>query len=208
MNAEDILRRAPVIPVLTIEREADAAPLAHALVGGGLTVLEVTLRTPAALAAMRRIADEAPSALLGAGTVLNQRDYDAACAAGARFALSPGYVENLDLDPATPFIPGIATASELMRGLEAGYSVFKFFPAGPLGGPAALRALGGPLPAAKFCPTGGVDLQNARSYLDLPNVLCVGGSWVAPMRAIAAGEWAEIGALAAEAAQLGVSSAR
>jgi 2-dehydro-3-deoxyphosphogluconate aldolase / (4S)-4-hydroxy-2-oxoglutarate aldolase len=208
MNAEQILRRAPVIPVLTIEREEDAVPLARALVGGGLVVLEVTLRTPAALCAMKRIAAEVPDALLGAGTVLSQRDYDAALAAGARFALSPGYVENLQVDSSAPFIPGIATASELMRGLDAGYSVFKFFPAGPLGGPAALRALGGPLPAAKFCPTGGVDLKNARSYLELPNVLCVGGSWVAPMNAIATGDWAQIGALATEAAQLGAKPAR
>lgn len=208
MTAEEILRKAPVIPVLTIAREEDAVPLARALVSGGLSVLEVTLRTPAALGAMKRIAAEAPEALVGAGTVLNQRDYDAARAAGARFALSPGFVDKLQADADAPFIPGIATASEAMRGLDAGYTVFKFFPAGPLGGPAALRALGGPLAAAKFCPTGGIDVNNARDYLELPNVLCVGGSWVAPMGAIAAGDWAQIGALAAEAAQLGVAPAR
>ena len=202
MTAEEILGRAPVIPVLTIEREEDAVPLARALVAGGLTVLEVTLRTPAAIAAMRAIANDVPEALLGAGTVLNQRDYDAAIEAGARFALSPGYVEQLKPIPAAPFIPGVATASELMRGLDAGYATFKFFPAAPLGGPAALSALGGPLPKAKFCPTGGITLKNAPDYLALANVLCVGGSWVAPLDAIRAGDWARIETLAREASAL------
>jgi 2-dehydro-3-deoxyphosphogluconate aldolase/(4S)-4-hydroxy-2-oxoglutarate aldolase len=202
MTAEDILSRAPVIPVITIEREQDAVPLARALVAGGLTVLEVTLRTPAALAAMKAIARDVPEALLGAGTVLSQRDYDAAVAAGARFALSPGYVEALNPLPEAPFIPGIATASELMRGIGAGYATFKFFPAAPLGGPAALSALGGPLPNAKFCPTGGITLKNAPDYLALANVLCVGGSWVAPLDAIRAGDWARIEALAHEASAL------
>lgn len=201
MTGEDILRRAPVIPVLTIEREADAVPLARALVAGGLPVLEVTLRTPAALAAMKAMA-AVPGALIGAGTVLNQRDYDAALEAGARFALSPGYVEGLKPVAEAPFIPGIATASELMRGINAGYATFKFFPAAPLGGPAALSALGGPLPNAKFCPTGGITLKNALDYLALANVLCVGGSWVAPLDAIRAGDWARIENLAREASAL------
>jgi 2-dehydro-3-deoxyphosphogluconate aldolase/(4S)-4-hydroxy-2-oxoglutarate aldolase len=202
MTAEDILSRASVIPVLTIEREQDAVALARALVAGGLPVLEVTLRTPAALAAMKAIAREVPEALLGAGTVLSQRDYEAAIAAGARFALSPGYVEQLKAIPEAPFIPGIATATELMRGLDAGYATFKFFPAAPLGGPAALSALGGPLPKAKFCPTGGITLKNAPDYLALANVLCVGGSWVAPLDAIRAGDWARIETLAREASAL------
>ncbi|MEJ0022263.1 MAG: bifunctional 4-hydroxy-2-oxoglutarate aldolase/2-dehydro-3-deoxy-phosphogluconate aldolase [Alphaproteobacteria bacterium] len=202
MTAEEILSRAPVVPVLTIEREEDAVPLARALVAGGLIVLEVTLRTPAALAALKAIAAEVPEALLGAGTVLNQRDYDWAVAAGARFALSPGYVDMLTPVAEAPFIPGIATASELMRGIGAGYATFKFFPAAPLGGPAALSALGGPLPMAKFCPTGGITLKNAPDYLALANVLCVGGSWVAPLDAIRAGDWARIQALANEASAL------
>jgi 2-dehydro-3-deoxyphosphogluconate aldolase/(4S)-4-hydroxy-2-oxoglutarate aldolase len=202
MTSEEILGRCPVIPVITIERESDAVPLARALVTGGLSVLEVTLRTPAAIGAMKAIAAEVPEALLGAGTVLSQRDYDNAHAAGAKFALSPGYVPGLRADGAAPFIPGIATASELMRGMYDGYTVFKLFPAGPLGGPSALKALGGPLPGAKFCPTGGIDLKNAPSYLALSNVLCVGGSWVAPLDAIRDGDWVKIIALAREAAQL------
>jgi 2-dehydro-3-deoxyphosphogluconate aldolase/(4S)-4-hydroxy-2-oxoglutarate aldolase len=202
MTAEEILGLAPVIPVLTIEREEDAVPLARALVSGGLVVLEVTLRTPAALAAIKAIARDVPDALLGAGTVLNQRDYESAVSAGARFALSPGYVDALNPIAEAPFIPGIATASELMRGIGAGYATFKFFPAAPLGGPAALSALGGPLPNAKFCPTGGITLKNAADYLALANVLCVGGSWVAPLDAIRAGDWARIEALAQEASAL------
>jgi 2-dehydro-3-deoxyphosphogluconate aldolase / (4S)-4-hydroxy-2-oxoglutarate aldolase len=202
MTGEDILGRCPVIPVLTIEREADAVPLACALVEGGLTVLEVTLRTPAALGAMKAIASAVREALVGAGTVISQRDYDAARAAGAAFALSPGYVSGLKADAGAPFIPGVATASEILRGLDDGYTAFKFFPAGSLGGPGALRALGAPLPQAKFCPTGGVNLQNAPSYLALQNVACVGGSWVAPAAAIQSADWARIRALAAEAAAL------
>lgn len=199
MTAEEILARAPVIPVLTIEREEDAAPLARALVAGGLVVLEVTLRTPVALAAMKAIAREVPEALLGAGTVLNQRDYDASLEAGARFALSPGYVEKLTPIRGAPFIPGIATATELMRGLDAGFTAFKFFPAAALGGPAALSALGGPLPKAKFCPTGGISLKNAPDYLALPNVMCVGGSWIAPGAAVREKQWQTIENLAREA---------
>jgi 2-dehydro-3-deoxyphosphogluconate aldolase / (4S)-4-hydroxy-2-oxoglutarate aldolase len=199
MTGEDILSRAPVIPVLTIERVEDAVPLARALVAGGLIVLEVTLRTPAALDAMKAIAGEVPEALLGAGTVLNQRDYDAAFEAGAQFALSPGYVPGLEVIAEAPFIPGIATATELMRGLDDGFTAFKFFPAAALGGPAALSALGGPLPKARFCPTGGISLKNAPDYLALPNVLCVGGSWVAPSQAVRDKQWLNIENLAREA---------
>lgn len=202
MTGEDIIRRAPVIPVLTIEREEDAVPLARALVEGGLPVLEVTLRTPAALGALRAIANEVPDALLGAGTVLHQRDYDAAVEHGARFALSPGYVEALKPAAHAPFIPGIATATELMRGLDEGYTAFKFFPAAALGGPSALAALGGPLPKARFCPTGGISLRNAPEYLALSNVCCVGGSWVAPAAHVRGGQWDAIRVLAREAAAL------
>ena len=202
MTGEEILRLAPVVPVLTIEKEEHAVPLARALVAGGLKVLEVTLRTAAALPAMKAIAAAVPDAVVGAGTVLRQKDYDASIAAGARFALSPGYVDDLKLRDGIPFIPGIATATELLRGINAGYATFKFFPAGPMGGPAALSALYGPLPQAKFCPTGGISLANAPSYLALPNVLCVGGSWVAPKEAITAGDWGRIETLAAEAAAL------
>lgn len=202
MTNEEILRRCPVIPVITIEREADAVPLARALVTGGLNVLEVALRTPAGLGAIKAIAAEVPDALIGAGTILNQRDYDNAHAAGAKFALSPGYVPGLRVATDAPFIPGVATASEVMRGLHEGYTAFKLFPAGPLGGPSALKAMAGPFPGVKFCPTGGIDLKNAPSYLSLSNVLCVGGSWVAPLDAIRDGDWVKIIALAREAAQL------
>jgi 2-dehydro-3-deoxyphosphogluconate aldolase/(4S)-4-hydroxy-2-oxoglutarate aldolase len=202
VTAEEILRRAPMIPVLTIERAEDALPLARALADGGLPVLEVTLRTPAALAAIERIAKGAPDVLLGAGTVLNVRDLEYAAAAGARFALSPGYAPDIKADAIIPFVPGVATASEVMRGLADGYQAFKFFPADTMGGPATLRAFAAPLPQARFCPTGGINAQNAASYLALENVLCVGGSWVAPTAAIRAGDWARIRALAEEAAVL------
>jgi 2-dehydro-3-deoxyphosphogluconate aldolase/(4S)-4-hydroxy-2-oxoglutarate aldolase len=203
MNAHDVLALAPVMPVLTIEREEDAAPLARALVAGGLRAVEITLRTPAALAAIARVAREVPEAMVGAGTVLNAADMRQAIAAGARFALSPGLPDDIPAPGAIPFIPGVATASEIMRGLAAGFTAFKFFPAAQLGGPGALAAFAGPLAQARFCPTGGVSAQNAADYLALPNVVCVGGSWVAPAEAVRAGDWARITALAAAAAGLG-----
>jgi 2-dehydro-3-deoxyphosphogluconate aldolase / (4S)-4-hydroxy-2-oxoglutarate aldolase len=200
---EAVLRRAPVIPVLTVERAEDAAPLARALVAGGLPVLEVTMRTPAALEAMARIRAEVDGAVVGAGTVLTPADLDRAAAAGAAFAVSPGATEALlTAERPLPWLPGVATASELMRGLEAGMTAFKLFPAVPLGGTALLRAFAGPFPAARFCPTGGIGPDTAPAFLAEPNVLCVGGGWVAPARAVREGAWSEIERLARAAASL------
>ena len=200
----DLCRRAPVIPVIVIDDAAQAAPLARALVAGGLSVLEVTLRTPAALDAIREMA-KVEGGIVGAGTVLNAADIAAAQTAGARFAVSPGATDTLlsDCEAAgLPLLPGAATATEAMRLLERGYTVQKFFPAEASGGAPALKAIGAPLPQITFCPTGGVSPRNAADYLGLPNVACVGGSWVVPKAAIAAGDWAEITRLATEAAAL------
>lgn len=195
---------APVIPVLVIEDLAHALPLARALVAGGLPVLEVTLRTPCALEAITAMAS-VPGAHVGAGTVLSAADAARAKAAGATFAVSPGVTPGLlaaCTQQALPILPGAATASEVMALLEQGYQTMKFFPAGPAGGPAMLKALHGPLPQAMFCPTGGVSPQNAGDYLSLPNVACVGGSWVAPAALLAAGDWDGITELARKAAAL------
>ncbi|ARC88589.1 bifunctional 4-hydroxy-2-oxoglutarate aldolase/2-dehydro-3-deoxy-phosphogluconate aldolase [Rhodovulum sp. MB263] len=201
---EEICRRAPIIPVLVIEDAKLARPLAEALVAGGLPVLEVTLRTPAALDAIREMADVAGS-IVGAGTLLTPGDVDAAMAAGARFGVSPGTTPAL-LDAARagdlPLLPGAATASEAMALLERGYTVQKFFPAEAAGGAPALKALAGPLQQIRFCPTGGVSPANAASYLSLPNVICAGGSWVAPKDKLEARDWEAITALAREAAAL------
>lgn len=194
-----ILARAPVLPVLAIERLDDAVPLARALVDGGLPVIEVTLRTPAALAAITRIAAEVDGAVVGAGTVLSPADLDAVAAAGAAFAISPGATEALYTAAAgqcMPWIPAIATASELMRGLDHGHRRFKFFPAEAAGGVAALNAFAGPFPQARFCPTGGIDATSALRYRALPNVMTVGGSWMVPREAIEARDWQRITALA------------
>lgn len=199
-----LCRMAPVIPVLVIRDPAHAAPLARALVAGGLPVLEVTLRTPAALeviAEMSRI----PGAVVGAGTVLSPADVRAVIAAGAGFAVSPGATERLlgaCEEAGLPILPGAATATEAMVLLERGYSTQKFFPAQIAGGAPALRALASPLPQITFCPTGGIGPANAVDYLSLPNVACVGGSWVAPPEMIAAGDWAGIEALARAASAL------
>jgi len=205
VNASEICRLAPVIPVLTVATVGDAVPLAQALVRGGLLALEVTLRTPAALDAIRAMVAAAPGAVIGAGTVLTAADVRAASAAGARFGVSPGFTDAL-LDAAAeaglPMLPGVATPGEAMRAAERGLEVLKFFPAGPNGGPAVLKAWAAPLPQIRFCPTGGVDATNAAEYLALPNVLCVGGSWVAPRDAVAAGDWDRIEALARAAAGL------
>ena len=196
---------APVIPVLAIDRIEDALPLCRALVDNGLPVLEITLRTACALDAIALVARELPHACVGAGTVLSATDLANVSDAGARFAISPGATDAL-FDAAkasrTPLIPGIATASELMRGMEHGWRRFKFFPAESSGGVAALKGFGGPLPMARFCPTGGIDAAKAPAYLALPNVACVGGSWMIPADAVKAGDWARIGALASEAASL------
>jgi 2-dehydro-3-deoxyphosphogluconate aldolase/(4S)-4-hydroxy-2-oxoglutarate aldolase len=203
----DLMRTSPVIPVLTIEKTADAAPLARALVAGGLRVLEITLRTPTAIEVIERLTWEVPEAVVGAGTVLNPADFERAVKAGARFVVTPGLTEPLIACAAgadTPILPGVATASELMRGLDAGLTHFKFFPAESIGGAAALKALHGPFGGARFCPTGGIGAKTAADYLALPNVLCVGGGWVAPADAVAAGDWARITGLAHAAAALRV----
>ncbi|MFD0724627.1 bifunctional 4-hydroxy-2-oxoglutarate aldolase/2-dehydro-3-deoxy-phosphogluconate aldolase [Lysobacter brunescens] len=198
-----ILRAAPVVPVLAIDDLDDAVPLAHALVDAGLTVLEVTLRTPVATDAIQRMRD-VPGAIVGAGTVLTAHDYERAVKAGATFVISPGATERL-YEAANlfdvPLLPGIATASELMRGLEHGWTRFKFFPAEASGGIAALKGFAGPFPQVKFCPTGGIDAAKAPAYRALPNVLTVGGSWMVPADALKVKDWARIGALAAEAAR-------
>jgi 2-dehydro-3-deoxyphosphogluconate aldolase / (4S)-4-hydroxy-2-oxoglutarate aldolase len=196
---------APVVPVLTIERTADAVPLARALVKGGLPVLEITLRTEEALAALAAIAAEVPDAVVGAGTVLQPRQFDDVTRAGARFAVSPGCTPALVTAARAaglPFLPGIQTVSEAMVLAEQGFGLMKFFPADVAGGLAWLKAVAAPLAGLRFCPTGGVGAESAQTYLSLANVACVGGSWVAPRDAVAAGDWARIERLAAAAAKL------
>ncbi|MDP1631668.1 MAG: bifunctional 4-hydroxy-2-oxoglutarate aldolase/2-dehydro-3-deoxy-phosphogluconate aldolase [Caulobacter sp.] len=202
----DLLRRAVVVPVLTIDSAEQAVPLARALALGGLTVLEVTLRTDAALEAMTRIVGEVEGVVVAAGTVLSRRDLDRAAKAGAAFAVSPGLTRDLVEPHPLPLTPGVATASEIMTGLEAGLTAFKFFPAIPAGGAAVLQAWSSPFPQARFCPTGGVHAGNAASLLALPNVLCVGGAWVAPKGLIDACAWDEITRLATAAAALADSA--
>jgi 2-dehydro-3-deoxyphosphogluconate aldolase/(4S)-4-hydroxy-2-oxoglutarate aldolase len=200
-----LLARAPVLPVLVIEHLDDAVPLARTLAASGLPVLEVTMRTDAALAVIRRIAAEVADAVVGAGTVLDAATLAAVADAGAAFAIAPGATDALydaaDASP-LPFLPGIATASELMRGLERGHRRFKFFPAEASGGVAALRGFGGPFPQVRFCPTGGIDARSAPAYLAQRNVATVGGSWMVPADALAKRDWDRIGALAREAAAL------
>src|ERR671918_1400557 len=200
-----LLAGTAVVPVLAVESVETGVAVARALVAGGLSVLEITLRTPAALDVIRAIGREV-EAVIGAGTVLHPEQYRAAERAGARFVVSPGatgtllaYAEGSE----TPFLPGALTSSEVMILLERGYRCIKFFPAEPAGGIAYLKALAAPLPEARFCPTGGIDAARAPRYLALPNVLCVGGSWVAPGDAVAAGDWPRITALARTAAALG-----
>jgi 2-dehydro-3-deoxyphosphogluconate aldolase / (4S)-4-hydroxy-2-oxoglutarate aldolase len=196
---------APVVPVLTIERLADAVPLAWALVKGGLPVLEITLRTKAALPALAAIAAEVPDAVVGAGTVLQPRQVDDVTRAGARFAVSPGCTPMLVTAAQAaglPFLPGIQTVSEAMVLAEQGFGLMKFFPADSAGGVAWLKAAAAPLAGLRFCPTGGVGADTAQAYLSLANVACVGGSWVAPRDAVADGDWTRIERLAAAAAAL------
>jgi 2-dehydro-3-deoxyphosphogluconate aldolase/(4S)-4-hydroxy-2-oxoglutarate aldolase len=200
-----LLARTPVVPVLVVEDAATAVPLARALVAGGLPLLEITLRTAAALDVIRAIDAEVEDAIVGAGTVLTPRQLDEVAACGARFAVSPGATESLleaARDSTVPLLPGAATASEVMRLLERGHRHMKFFPAEPAGGIALLKALASPLPEARFCPTGGIDAARARAYLALPNVVCVGGSWIAPAGAMERGDWPKITELAREAAAL------
>lgn len=204
MTVDDLMAVQPVIPVITIDRVEDAVPLATALAGAGLRVLEVTLRTPAALDSIREMSS-VPGAIVGAGTVLNAESLDLAREAGATFIVTPGLSASTvyaATKSGIPILPGIATATELMAGLDLGLTRFKFFPAEQAGGRAMLDAFRGPFGAVKFCPTGGISLELARDYLKRPNVGCVGGGWVCPTKLIDAKRWDEIGALAREAAQL------
>jgi 2-dehydro-3-deoxyphosphogluconate aldolase/(4S)-4-hydroxy-2-oxoglutarate aldolase len=197
------LSRTRVLPVLTVREPASAPDLARALTAGGLTVLEVTLRTPGALAAITAMRQAAPEAIIAAGTVLTPDDLKAAAGAGAHFAVSPGMTPALlDADRAIPWLPGAATASEVMLGLGAGLTLFKFFPAESAGGAAALAHFAGPFPHARFCPTGGLNPASIAGYLRLSNVICVGGSWMIDSQAVAAGRWADITAAARAAASL------
>ncbi|WP_428661882.1 bifunctional 4-hydroxy-2-oxoglutarate aldolase/2-dehydro-3-deoxy-phosphogluconate aldolase [Reyranella sp.] len=205
MDISAIAALAPVIPVLTVDRVADAVPLARALVKGGLPVLEITFRTAAALEALGAIACEVPEAVVGAGTVLDEAQVRQAMAAGARFGVSPGCTPALARavkEAGLPFLPGVQTVSEAMVLRELGFGLLKFFPADAAGGTAWLKAATAPLAGLRFCPTGGVGLGTAPAYLALPNVACVGGSWVAPREAVAAGDWSRIERLAAAAAEL------
>lgn len=201
---KELCQMAPVVPVIIIERVEDAIPMATALVAGGLPVLEVTLRTPAALEAIKRMAT-VPGGVVGAGTVLSKADAAAAKTAGAKFAVSPGCTANLmaacegeDL----PLLPGVSSATEAMTALEAGYNMLKFFPAEQAGGAPFLKSLSSPLPQISFCPTGGVSPANASQYLNLPNVVCVGGSWVVKADMVANGDWDAISQLAKVASKL------
>ncbi|MDA4847223.1 2-dehydro-3-deoxy-phosphogluconate aldolase [Hoeflea poritis] len=200
-----ILQLQPVVPVLVVDNAATVVPLARALVEGGLKAIEITLRTEAALDAIKAVADEVEGAEVGAGTILNARQYEAAVKAGSQFIVSPGTTQEL-LDAAArsdvPMLPGAATPSEIMALREEGYAVMKFFPAEQAGGAAYLKSLASPFGGISFCPTGGITAASAGTYLALPNVVCVGGSWVAPKNLVEAGDWAAITALAADASKL------
>jgi len=205
MNIRDIAGLAPVIPIITIDDPATAVPLARALVAGGLPVIEVTLRTEAAVDAARAMISQVPDAVIGLGTVTRRDHIAAALDIGARFLVSPGFsteIAELARQSELPFLPGIMTPSELMAALAVGLNLLKFFPAEPAGGIEMLRALHGPFPDAAFCPTGGIDAAKASSYLELPNVVAVGGSWVAPRTAVIAKDWQKITALARAACEL------
>jgi 2-dehydro-3-deoxyphosphogluconate aldolase/(4S)-4-hydroxy-2-oxoglutarate aldolase len=202
MTLDEIMSLAPVIPVLIIEDVAHAVPLGRALVAGGLPVLEITMRTPVASQCIERMVGEVEGAVVGAGTVLTSAMRQAVADVGGRFAVSPGLIAGERDEGPVPLLPGIATATELMAGLAAGFTRFKLFPANVVGGADALKGFASPFPQAKFCPTGGVSAKNAADYLGLPNVVCVGGSWVAPADAVRAGDWGRITALAREAAAL------
>lgn len=204
MTADDVMGQGPFIPVITIERLADAVPLARALLAGGVKVLEVTLRTPVALEVIQEMS-HVQGAIVGAGTVLNPRDAEKAAAAGAQFLISPGLTEPLaraSHDLRLPFLAGIATPGDLMRGLDLGLERFKFFPAENYGGVGTLKALSGPFPSIRFCPTGGITEATAPSYLALPNVACIGGGFATPKAMVDAGDWAGITRLAQRAAAL------
>lgn len=200
-----IMRTAPVIPVITIDQPEHALPLAEALLAGGLPVLEITLRTPHALAALAAIKQALPAAIVGAGTVINRMNFQQALDAGAEFIVSPGFTPELlacAKSTAVPFLPGVNTPSEIMQLLGHGITAMKFFPAEAAGGIPMLKAIGAPLPQALFCPTGGVTPANAKDYLALPNVACVGGSWMVTKELVHGQRWGDIRALALAAAQL------
>ena len=205
LTARQVMLDAPVIPVIVLHDVAHAVPLARALLAGGIRMLEVTLRTPKALACMEAIARDVPEAIVGAGTVRSAADAQAAAMAGAQFAVSPGYTHRVGRachDLGLPLLPGVATGGEIMMAQEDGLTELKFFPAVQAGGTALLKAWGGPFGDVSFCPTGGVTLQNAAEFLALPNVLCVGGSWLVPADALAQGDWARITQLARDTIQL------
>ena len=205
LSALQVMQDAPVIPVIVLTDLAHAVPMARALLAGGIRMLEVTLRTPQALACIEAIAREVPQAVVGAGTVRSRADAQAAARAGARFAVSPGYttaVGQACRDAGLALLPGVATASEIMQAQEDGFTELKFFPAMQAGGPAMLKAWSGPFFDAKFCPTGGVTPQNAAEFLALSNVVCVGSTWLVPADALASGDWARITRLAGEARAL------
>ena len=205
-EVEAVLRAAPVVAVVVVEDRAHAVPLARALVAGGILAIEITLRTPAALDAIRAVAAEVEGAIVGAGTLLRPSDFDAVAKAGARFGVSPGFTPTL-IDAADaqalPFLPGAATVSESLFLYERGYRLQKFFPAAAAGGPDYLRSLASPLPGIRFCPTGGITAATAPSWLALPNVVCIGGSWMCAPALVAAHDWLRIEQLARQAAAIG-----
>lgn len=204
-TGEDVLALAPVMPVVVVDDVEHAVPIARALVAGGLPGIEVTLRTPAALSAIERVAEEVPEAVVGAGTVVDRGQADAAAKAGARFLVSPGCTPDLAramADTGLPSLPGVATVSEAMALLELGLTELKFFPAEASGGAKFLKSLTGPLPQLRFCPTGGITAESAGDYLALSNVGCVGGSWLTPASLVAEGRWDEITELSRQAAAL------
>lgn len=205
MAFQDDLRATRIVPVIVIKELAHAVPLAKALVEGGLNILEITLRTDAGLAAIAAIAAEVKGAIVGAGTVINARQFAAAAEAGSKFVVSPGLTEDVvkaSRDHDVPILPGVATASEIMRGLSLGLSTFKFFPAETSGGAPAIKALGGPFPQVRFCPTGGIGAKNLLSYLSLPNVIAAGGSWMVPSDLDEADAFARAAVMAREAKNL------
>ncbi|MCZ4339815.1 bifunctional 4-hydroxy-2-oxoglutarate aldolase/2-dehydro-3-deoxy-phosphogluconate aldolase [Shewanella colwelliana] len=202
IQPQDIFKRSPIVPVMVINKIEDAVPLARALVAGGISVLEVTLRTPCALEAIAKIAKEVPEALVGAGTILNEAQLKQAIDAGAQFVITPGATTDLlkaAMAGTVPLIPGVASISEVMAGMELGYTNFKFFPAEASGGVNALKAFSGPLANIRFCPTGGITPSSYKDYLALSNVDCIGGSWIAPTDAMEQGDWARITQLCKDA---------
>ena len=208
MEFRENLKATRIVPVIVIKELGHAVPLAKALVEGGLDILEITLRTGAALEAIKAISAEVPGAIVGAGTVINRQQFESAAQAGAKFVVSPGLTEEVAQASRTqgvPILPGVATASDLMRGLGLGLETFKFFPAETSGGAPAIKALGGPFPQVRFCPTGGIGAKNLSSYLSLPNVIAVGGSWMVPSDLNEADAFSRAASLAREARALAVS---